>query len=114
MKPHERYFIDAQFQSLVNAIVGNVLASGLPFDNLADAAKVAEIELTQLTEKPSNAFETELTALLNRYSAENESNTPDFILASFLMSCLSAWNKSVQWREEWYGRNADLVKGELK
>jgi len=33
----------------------------------------------------------ELEKLLNGVNAENESNTPDFILAQFLFSCLSAY-----------------------
>lgn len=47
----------------------------------------------------------ELTTLLNKYSAENGSNTPDFILAQYLLGCLRVWNDHVQWRERWYGRN---------
>ncbi len=41
---------------------------------------------------------------LNRESAENGSNTPDFILAEFLIDSLAAFDKSVVRREEWYGR----------
>jgi len=41
--------------------------------------------------------------LLNRHSRENASNTPDFILADFLMSCLEAFEFGVQERESWYG-----------
>lgn len=51
-------------------------------------------------------FEKDLEALLNRYSQENASNTPDFILAQYLVACLAAWNTGVQQRETWYGRNA--------
>lgn len=51
-------------------------------------------------------FEAELTHLLNRYSQENGSNTPDFILAQYLTACLAAWNTAVQQRETWYGRDA--------
>lgn len=46
-----------------------------------------------------------LAAALNRFSAENHSNTPDFILAQFLLGCLAAWNAGVQERERWYGRD---------
>lgn len=49
-------------------------------------------------------FERELEALLNKYSQENASNTPDFVLAQFLVGCLAAWNASVTRREQWYGR----------
>lgn len=47
-------------------------------------------------------FEKELEHLINRYSQENGSNTPDFILAQFLTGCLAAWNQGVQQREAWY------------
>lgn len=52
-----------------------------------------------------SAFEKELESLINRHSKENESNTPDFILAQYLSSCLAAWNTGVQQREGWYGRD---------
>jgi hypothetical protein len=51
-----------------------------------------------------NTFENELTALINRYSMENESNTPDFILARYLEMCLSAYNETVAARARWYDR----------
>jgi len=35
---------------------------------------------------------------------ENESNTPDFILANYLGGCLRIYNEIVGLREEWYGR----------
>lgn len=46
----------------------------------------------------------ELARLLNRYSEENASNTPDFILAKFLVNALDTFNIAVQEREKWYGR----------
>ena len=51
-------------------------------------------------------FQEELASWLNVRSAENESNTPDFILAQFMQSCLAAFNTAVQQRETWYGRDA--------
>lgn len=56
----------------------------------------------------------ELTSLLNRYSAENGSNTPDFILADFLRISLAAFDGAVVKREHWYGRSvtaASEVRG---
>jgi hypothetical protein len=47
-----------------------------------------------------------LQALLNAHCAENASNTPDFILAQYLLACLDAFNTAVQQRETWYGRDA--------
>jgi hypothetical protein len=46
-----------------------------------------------------STFLGELTALLNRHSAENGSNTPDFILALYLLNCLDAYNKAVSQRD---------------
>jgi len=45
-----------------------------------------------------------LQDLINRYSKENESDTPDFILASYLGRCLDNFNLCVKQREAWYGR----------
>ena len=51
-------------------------------------------------------FEKELEKLINQCSEENGSNTPDFILAQYLVACLAAWNTACQQRETWYGRDA--------
>ena len=54
----------------------------------------------------TTAFEKALEALINQHSIENASNTPDWILAQYLLGCLAAWNTGVQQRETWYGRDA--------
>jgi len=41
---------------------------------------------------------------INCCSAENGSDTPDFILAEYLTDCLTAYDKAVTAREKWYGR----------
>ena len=38
-------------------------------------------------------FEQELSSLINRHSQENVSNTPDFLLARFLVGCLDSYNE---------------------
>lgn len=48
-------------------------------------------------------FRKELTTLLNRYNAENSSNTPDFILAEYIENCLDAFDNASRKREKWYG-----------
>jgi len=40
---------------------------------------------------------------INCASAENGSNTPDFILAEYLVDALAAFDKAVKRREQWYG-----------
>ena len=58
-------------------------------------------------EQRKNAFRTELTALINRYSMENGSDTPDFILEQYLIRCLEAFNEAIRRREQWYAPGAD-------
>ncbi len=43
-----------------------------------------------------------LQELLNEYCCENESDTPDYILANYLQSCLSAFDTAVKERREWH------------
>lgn len=62
-----------------------------------------------------DTFERELVGLINRYSQENESDTPDYILANYLLDCLAAYNRALQIRERWYSRpinNARLTYDE--
>ena len=56
-------------------------------------------------ERNVSEFLNELTKLLNKYSMENESNTPDFILAQHLINSLHAFETAVNKREGWYGKN---------
>lgn len=60
-------------------------------------------------------FGAELTGLINRYSCENESNTPDFILAAYLGACLDAFDAATVERERWHGREPSApTTGEAK
>jgi hypothetical protein len=47
---------------------------------------------------------TEIAAVLNRHSRENRSDTPDFLLAEYLVDALEAFERVVVMRESWYGR----------
>lgn len=58
-------------------------------------------------------FRVELQSLINRYSKENGSNTPDFILADYLAGCLENFDKTVAAREKWYGREPKKVPAEV-
>lgn len=51
----------------------------------------------------ADGLKKELSDLLNKYSLENESNTPDFLMASFMLQCLSAYHEAVHNRDIWYG-----------
>lgn len=50
-----------------------------------------------------SGFERELATLINRYSVEGDSNTPDFILASYLRRCLDLYGETIRQRVRWYG-----------
>jgi hypothetical protein len=44
----------------------------------------------------------EIEKAINTASAENGSNTPDFILAEYLISCLTAFDKAILARTKWH------------
>lgn len=50
------------------------------------------------------ALREDIRHAINCNSAENGSDTPDFILAEYIRGCLAAFNKAVKAREKWYGR----------
>jgi hypothetical protein len=54
------------------------------------------------------SFKVELESLINKYSKENGSNTPDFLLADYLNDCLETFNNIVMKRSDWYG-NRDTI-----
>ena len=62
------------------------------------------IEEVQQERKDSSCeFRKELKSLINRYSRENASNTPDHILMNFMWGCLCAFDQGTRARDNWYG-----------
>lgn len=57
---------------------------------------------TQYLSITNSDFKKDLTSLLNTYCKENESNSPDFILAEYLLSCLNAFNIASNKKDEWH------------
>jgi len=53
-------------------------------------------------------LENKLGDLINIECRENDSNTPDFILAEFMMKCLDAFELASNKREVWYGVELDI------
>lgn len=49
-------------------------------------------------------FRIELEKLINKYSMEYDSDTPDFLLADYLIDCLRAFNILMIKRTEWYNK----------
>ena len=54
---------------------------------------------TEPSAQKLETFERDLASLINRHSLESGSNTPDFVLARYLVSCLKGYNAAVQHRE---------------
>lgn len=55
-------------------------------------------------ETHENGLERDIAKILNIYCQELRSDTPDFILAQYLLRCLDNFSQTVQRREDWYGR----------
>ena len=51
----------------------------------------------------------DIGATLNAYSAENGSDTPDFILADYLLGCLAVFDATTKLRDKWWGHKHDFV-----
>lgn len=52
--------------------------------------------------------EEEIRQVLNRHSVENQSGTPDYILAEYLLNCLKNFNEAVAKRAEWRREPVEL------
>src|SRR5258706_10671181 len=48
----------------------------------------------------SEPFMKEIKSLINKHCLENESDTPDFILAKYIKDCLNAFNDATRSREQ--------------
>ena len=48
-------------------------------------------------------FKHDLAKLINLYSLESVSNTPDFIIAEYLTNTLLEFDKLMRSRDNWYG-----------
>jgi hypothetical protein len=55
-------------------------------------------------------LEKDLTSLLNRYSQEQKSGTPDYILAWYLLACLEVWNTATVMRGTWRGESVEQTQ----
>lgn len=64
--------------------------------------------LDGIPEEEEPDLEKDLAALLNSYSEENPSGTPDFILAEYLLGCLRVYNATIKSRARWRGESTEL------
>lgn len=81
-----------------------------PNTNFGDAWRAfARSEEVQDRSHPDGAFQEKMTSLLNSFSAESPSGTPDFILAQFLTRVLQEFNEAVSRRAEWRNEPVDIA-----
>ncbi len=59
--------------------------------------------MTQTTPEKRASLSNEIRNAINRVSAENGSDTPDFILADYLVACLEAFDAALRKRENGTG-----------
>ena len=59
-------------------------------------------------------MEKQLAGLVNETSRESDSDTPDFVLAEFMMASLDAFEVAVNKREAWYGRPHDAASDAMR
>ena len=62
----------------------------------------------------SKTFREELAGLINKHSIEGDSDTPDFILADYLIKCLHAFGSAVCQRQEYGIRPSEQTISKLK
>lgn len=60
-------------------------------------------EESRVAIKKESNLKNEIKNLLNNCSRENESNTPDFILAEYLIGCLNNFETAIGSRDGWHG-----------
>jgi len=74
-------------------------------DSLHYLAKKANKQVDQDSpQKPVASLSAELQRVLNCYSAENGSDTPDFILAKYVLGALAVFDAATNDRTKWYGK----------
>ena len=64
---------------------------------------------SEINSKPVDAdLIRDLAKVINIHSRENQSNTPDFVLAAFLAGCLRSFEEASNHREGWFGQKLSI------
>jgi hypothetical protein len=101
------------FREIVGEAIGEASMCWAPpptgeFDSTRASALIDRIDkahLAQFTPDMGHekTFEEQLRSLLNTWSKESTSNTPDFVLCQFMARSLDAFDSAVNARDHWYG-----------
>jgi hypothetical protein len=81
----------------------------LAIDMYKDASPLPEAETFV---RPG--FEKELESLINRYSMESGSNTPDYILVEYLKNSLENFHLATRLRDNWYGGKRSVINDQVE
>ncbi len=63
------------------------------------------------------SFKKELEELLNKYSKERENNTPDFLLAEYLLESMNTFNRTMAARDRYHNQSSieiNAIKEQLQ
>lgn len=71
---------------------------------IVETFKQEEVKSVEYTSK----LRKDIESAINCNSAENGCDTPDFILAEYLVSCLKAFDTAVNTRSKWYGYHCNI------
>ena len=63
------------------------------------------LNLKIMTQEQKTKLIQDFATAINKVSAENNSNTPDFILANYLVMCLETFDHITNMRNDWYKPN---------
>lgn len=67
---------------------------------------------TENNERPT--FEKELELLINKYSKESKSNTPDYILAGYMQNSMESFHLATRLRDNWYGGKRSIINDQAE
>lgn len=70
--------------------------------SMESAVGLAYEQVSRWVKPDPPRFEDEIAKVINGFSRENRSNTPDWILANFIERCLVAWEVATCDRDHWY------------
>lgn len=65
-------------------------------------------QYTPVVDRSKETFESELASLINRYSLEQASGTPDFLLSQYLKNQLTLFNQTIRRRANWRNETTEL------
>lgn len=75
-----------------------------------DRVECRRMEERKAVKNKEKEFVVEMSRLINRFCYERPSNTPDFILAEYLLSCLKAYDTAVVANRKWHSTGAEVVE----